>query len=609
MCCSTRSALVRSRLPLLEMSAALARVARVVGGGASWVPSLHPACASTATQLCGPVRAQCFSTRPEQPSPAASARSSAGSASAPARGAEEELTEEAPFLLDADARLKRRLVTPPMMKNAVKADPYGWDPAERTLREAPLWMLLEAEREEIRLPKTGKRKIAAEERVGAELVMPAIDSKGRAHAVGRRKTSVANVWVFPGDGAWSVNGRDMVDYFPRMLHRRQAMEPFLATQATGAFSIYSTVNGGGPSGQAGALKHGVAKALAAYDPYLKPILKQREWAVEGGVGRPECSAHSPSPSPGSPPHPPLSSQSACCTVTLVWWSERSLVRRVHARSSSGSSAEVVMCAALWCGVCSARLMTHTRGCCCCLSLWYRPRVPLPRVTRPVSSQPPPPHRPTTAPCACEVADAGLHAALLLPLASGTLVTDALAAPRPGGRWPDRRRLAAGPTPAERRLVSSLAPPPPTPTVEAPKRDTAGVMAMCDGVAGMPAPPPPPPSVWRAVACSGGPPVAPSPPAPTPAFFTSVWRAMTASHARVRVIRAPCDRASPCCVRLANATKLVTPMLSLLFRGTHLWEGSYTPSAPHATRTAAVKGHTLVMSGRLLTGMSEMAVDI
>jgi small subunit ribosomal protein S9 len=100
------------------------------------------------------------------------------------------------------------------------------------------------------------------------------DAQGRAYATGRRKTSAARVWVKPGDGDFSVNGMPLADYFPRMAHRVQCMQPLVAAQASGAFDVWLTVKGGGVSGQAGAVRHGLANALARYDPFLRPVLRK-----------------------------------------------------------------------------------------------------------------------------------------------------------------------------------------------------------------------------------------------------------------------------------------------------------------------------------------------
>ena len=87
------------------------------------------------------------------------------------------------------------------------------------------------------------------------------DALGRAYATGRRKSSSARVWVFPGDGRVRVNGRNMVEYFKRATHVDEVIKPFLATKTACAFDVRATVAGGGLSGQAGAIRLGVARAL------------------------------------------------------------------------------------------------------------------------------------------------------------------------------------------------------------------------------------------------------------------------------------------------------------------------------------------------------------
>ena len=90
------------------------------------------------------------------------------------------------------------------------------------------------------------------------------DELGRAYATGRRKSSSARVWVFPGDGRVRVNGRNMVEYFKRATHVDEVIKPFLATKTACAFDVRATVAGGGLSGQAGAIRLGVARALLAH---------------------------------------------------------------------------------------------------------------------------------------------------------------------------------------------------------------------------------------------------------------------------------------------------------------------------------------------------------
>lgn len=96
---------------------------------------------------------------------------------------------------------------------------------------------------------------------------------GRVHAVGRRKTSVARVYLNPGSGNWSVNGRAMVAYFPRPAHQMAVERPFTVTETQGRFDVVANVRGGGLTGQAGAVQLGIARALLADDPDRKSVLR------------------------------------------------------------------------------------------------------------------------------------------------------------------------------------------------------------------------------------------------------------------------------------------------------------------------------------------------
>ena len=91
---------------------------------------------------------------------------------------------------------------------------------------------------------------------------------------GKRKTSVARVILRPGDGSWWINGRTLEEYFPRLLHRAQVLAPLKVAGAEGAYDVRVRVEGGGPSGQAGAIRHGIARALVEADPELRVPLKR-----------------------------------------------------------------------------------------------------------------------------------------------------------------------------------------------------------------------------------------------------------------------------------------------------------------------------------------------
>lgn len=100
-------------------------------------------------------------------------------------------------------------------------------------------------------------------------------SVGQYQAVGRRKTSTARVLLRPGTGEWSVNGRALQEYFPRILHRKRAEEALKVADCDGQLDVFVRVRGGGVTGQADAVRLGVARALAKRDEELKPLLKKR----------------------------------------------------------------------------------------------------------------------------------------------------------------------------------------------------------------------------------------------------------------------------------------------------------------------------------------------
>jgi small subunit ribosomal protein S9 len=100
-----------------------------------------------------------------------------------------------------------------------------------------------------------------------------IDSLGRTYGTGRRKESIARVWVKPGNGNVVVNGRKAFDYFSRSVLQTLVMQPFSVSDRVGRYDVFCTVCGGGLSGQAGAVRHGLSKALADYEPNLRSVLK------------------------------------------------------------------------------------------------------------------------------------------------------------------------------------------------------------------------------------------------------------------------------------------------------------------------------------------------
>jgi len=99
------------------------------------------------------------------------------------------------------------------------------------------------------------------------------DALGRSYATGKRKDAVARVWVRPGKGKVTVNGKEMAAYFARPVLQMVIGQPFKVINAAGQFDVMCTVAGGGLSGQAGAVKHGISKALSLWDPEFRPALK------------------------------------------------------------------------------------------------------------------------------------------------------------------------------------------------------------------------------------------------------------------------------------------------------------------------------------------------
>lgn len=102
---------------------------------------------------------------------------------------------------------------------------------------------------------------------------PVRDALGRSYATGKRKDAVARVWVKPGKGKITVNGKEMAAYFARPVLQMVIGQPFKVANVAGQFDVLATVAGGGLSGQAGAVKHGISKALSLWDPEFRPALK------------------------------------------------------------------------------------------------------------------------------------------------------------------------------------------------------------------------------------------------------------------------------------------------------------------------------------------------
>ena len=101
-----------------------------------------------------------------------------------------------------------------------------------------------------------------------------VDAQGRSYATGKRKNAVARVWVKPGTGKITINGREFATYFARPVLQMILRQPIVAAARDGQFDIVATVVGGGLSGQAGAVRHGISKALTYFEPGLRSVLKK-----------------------------------------------------------------------------------------------------------------------------------------------------------------------------------------------------------------------------------------------------------------------------------------------------------------------------------------------
>nr|AKM76749.1 ribosomal protein S5 domain 2-like superfamily protein [Erodium foetidum] len=132
--------------------------------------------------------------------------------------------------------------------------------------------------EDMRLEKTGRKspRNAMELQKQQDLAksrVRLVDEKGRAYGTGRRKCSIARVWVMPGDGNFFVNDKDFDAYFPMLDHRAALLRPFSETKTLGLWDVKCTVEGGGTSGQVGAIQLGISRALQNWEPGLRTVLR------------------------------------------------------------------------------------------------------------------------------------------------------------------------------------------------------------------------------------------------------------------------------------------------------------------------------------------------
>ena len=141
--------------------------------------------------------------------------------------------------------------------------------------EAPAVAAPAAESDHADAPAQGEAPVSTQgPQIEAILREQELDKYGRAYATGRRKDAVARVWLKPGSGKITVNGRDQQVYFARPTLRLVINQPFGITDRAGQYDVIATVKGGGLSGQAGAVKHGIAQALTRYEPVLRTTVKR-----------------------------------------------------------------------------------------------------------------------------------------------------------------------------------------------------------------------------------------------------------------------------------------------------------------------------------------------
>ena len=119
--------------------------------------------------------------------------------------------------------------------------------------------------------KSATAEVETENKVARKSVK---DKQGRSYATGKRKDAVARVWIKPGKGVITINDKSMDEYFARPVLKMVINQPFVITNRENEFDVVCTVKGGGLSGQAGAIKHGISKALNEYEPELRSVLKQ-----------------------------------------------------------------------------------------------------------------------------------------------------------------------------------------------------------------------------------------------------------------------------------------------------------------------------------------------
>ncbi len=182
---------------------------------------------------------------------------------------EESQPEEQPEPEPAPKEEKKKDVIP-----GADLEPIAVEPEERPL-SAEEQARREAEEEERREREAALAGESDEEEQAASRAPAKMEGDSRYLATGKRKNAIARVTLLPGSGAFVVNGRPIEEFFPRPLHQTTARQPLATTGYEGSVDVRVRVHGGGISGQAGAVRHGIARALTEVDPELRGELKRR----------------------------------------------------------------------------------------------------------------------------------------------------------------------------------------------------------------------------------------------------------------------------------------------------------------------------------------------
>jgi small subunit ribosomal protein S9 len=221
----------------------------------------------------------------EEPQPADSEAEEAGDAAAQEDAAEggeaaegeqaaaqgEETAAEQPAAKEGgEEKAKSGTDLPP----GAELDPIALEPERELSAEERARLEAEAE-ERARLEAEATAEAPEEQPVATARTPAELAAEARYHATGKRKRSIARVVITPGDGKFEINRRSLAEYFPRPLHQATALQPLNVSGYEGTVDVRVNVHGGGIGGQAGAVRHGIARALTEIDPELRKELKRR----------------------------------------------------------------------------------------------------------------------------------------------------------------------------------------------------------------------------------------------------------------------------------------------------------------------------------------------